>query len=241
MLHSWLDQPHESPCLPPGDLLKDPQTINSQHFLSALPHFSALISVKNKRANAVVTTCWRAVLGYLFTGVNRDTSQVVLIIWLVDLFQQMTGMFKICIIKKTQWKCSLIILPFICVSLVWSKDLSLWEVHLSWKISSSSPTSLSSPFLFSLCGVEGIGVLPQVAEATDAAATSLVRHSMQRKGRQAGAAAAVQSSTATCGCKNCFIYPRPHLLPPPPSPCGCWSWRALRERERLRQRVQSFQ
>lgn len=72
---------------------------------------------------------------------------------------------------------------------------------------------------FSLCGVEGIRVLPQVAEATDAAATLLVsRRTMQRKGGKvradadAAAAAAVQSGTATCGCKNCF-----HLFSSPSS------------------------
>lgn len=99
---------------------------------------------------------------------------------------------------------------------------SLLEVHLSGKIFSSSATSLSSPFLFSLCGVEGMGVLPQVAEATDAVATLLVGCTPQRKGKVGAVAAAVQSSTATCGCKSGCIY----SPPPPPPRCGCWSWRA---------------
>lgn len=75
------------------------------------------------------------------------------------------------------------------------------------------------PFLFSLCGVEGIGALPQVAGATDAVATSLVRHKCKEREGRYGANAAVQSSTATCGWKNCFIY-FPLPLSPPPPPLG---------------------
>lgn len=73
------------------------------------------------------------------------------------------------------------------------------------------------PFLFSLCGVEGIGALPQVAGATDAVAASLVRCKCKERDGRYGATAAVQSNTATCGWENCLIYfPLPPSTPPPP-------------------------
>lgn len=159
LLLSSLAQSNESPYLPRG-FLKDHQTINSQHFLSALPHSSAFISVKTESR-----CCGNHLLKHSVcisvNSANQDASLAVLIIiWLT--FSLIQNKWQWCLIHSwserhaAALKCiwyghsiSLIILPFICVNWVRSEDLSLSlssEVHLSWKISSSSPTSLSSSF-----------------------------------------------------------------------------------------------
>lgn len=85
------------------------------------------------------------------------------------------------------------ILPFICVNWVCSEDLSLCLCQKSTYherypppplfLSQLPPFFYYYYFLFSLCGVEGIGVLPQVAGTTDAADTLDVRRTMQREAR----------------------------------------------------------
>lgn len=135
-------------CSPPGwlmshpaslqDLLKAHQTINSQHFLSLLCS-SALISVR-----AASRCCGNHLLG--------DS------VWIYSVNQNASLLDRFLIPNKWQgyliyapWclendhSISFIILPLICVSRICSKDLSLSEVHLSWK-KSSRMTALSSPF-----------------------------------------------------------------------------------------------
>lgn len=202
------------------DLLKAHQTINSQHFLSLLCS-SALISVR-----AASRCCGNHLLGdsVWIYSVNQNAS---LQSWLLDRF-----------LIPNKWQRYLIYVPWERHTAAWKmitvlaslSYLSFVSARYAAKISLCQKSTYhernppvwplsAPPFLFSLCGVEGIGALPQVAGATDAVAASLVRRKCKEREGRYGATAAVQSSPATCGWKNCFIY-FPLPLSPPPPPLG---------------------